>query len=185
MDKPFVVVSGLPGSGKSTVAQQLAPALGLQLLDKDAILERLFESKGLGDAEWRRALSRESDWLLQAEAAGSAGAVLVSHWNVPGMDPNSGTPTAWISKLSAKAVNVHCECPAEVSAGRFVKRTRHPGHLDREKSDAEILASIRDLARLGRLEVGTRIEVDTSHAFDLDAVLREIREYLPSPVRQK
>jgi len=45
-DRRFVVVSGLPGSGKTTVAQALAPLLKLPLFDKDAILEQLFETKG-------------------------------------------------------------------------------------------------------------------------------------------
>ena len=39
-------MSGLPGSGKTTVAQALAPLLKLPLFDKDAILEQLFETKG-------------------------------------------------------------------------------------------------------------------------------------------
>src|SRR5436309_11056949 len=122
MDEGFVVISGLPGSGKSTLAQRLSPALGLPLLDKDAILERLFESKGVGDIEWRRSLSRESDLILQMEAAELRGAVLVSHWHLPGMPSDSGTPTGWICRLSGKIVNVNCECSAEVSADRFVNR---------------------------------------------------------------
>lgn len=178
MDEGFVVVSGLPGSGKSTLAQQLSPALGLPLLDKDAILERLFESKGPGDVEWRRSLSRESDLVLQMEAATLRGAVLVSHWHLPGMPSDSGTPTGWISKLSDKVVNVHCECPAEVSAERFVNRKRHPGHLDDERSRVEILASIRGIASFGRLDVGPRIDVDTSQPPDLDVVLCQIRRAL-------
>ena len=44
VDRFFIVVSGLPGSGKSTLGQQLATALGLPFLDKDTILERLFEA---------------------------------------------------------------------------------------------------------------------------------------------
>jgi shikimate kinase len=31
----FVVISGLPGSGKTTLGLRLASALGLQLIDKD------------------------------------------------------------------------------------------------------------------------------------------------------
>ena len=34
----------------------------------DDILERLYETKGTGDAAWRRKLSRESDRILQEEA---------------------------------------------------------------------------------------------------------------------
>jgi hypothetical protein len=147
-------------------------------LDKDAILERLFESKGPGDIEWRRSLSRESDLVLQMEAATLRGAVLVSHWHLPRMPSDSGTPTGWISKLSDKVVNVHCECPGEVSAERFVNRKRHPGHLDDERSRVEILASIRDIASFGRLDVGPRMDVDTSQPPDLDVVLCQIRRAL-------
>jgi glucokinase len=179
----FVVVSGLPGSGKSTLARQLAQGLGLLLLDKDTILERLFDSRGIGDIEWRRALSRESDLVLQAEASTSDGAVLVSHWRLPGMPLNSGTPTDWLSKLSGKFVHVHCECPVELAAERFVHRKRHPGHLDDERSHEEILASIHEVARFGVLEIGRRIDVDTSRPLELDVVLREVyRTELPNPL---
>lgn len=178
MDEGFVVVSGLPGSGKSTLARQLSQALRLPLLDKDVILERLFESKGLGDIEWRRSLSRESDLILQMEAAALRGAVLVSHWHLPGMPSDSGTPTGWICKLSNKVVKVNCDCPAEVSAERFVNRKRHPGHLDYERSRVEVLASIRGIAGFGRLDVGPRIDVDTSQPPDLGVVLRQIRRAL-------
>ncbi len=37
----FVVVTGLPASGKSTIARQLCAALALPLLDKDELLEAL------------------------------------------------------------------------------------------------------------------------------------------------
>jgi hypothetical protein len=46
----------------------------MPLIDKDDILDRLFESKGGGNAAWRRTLSRESDVILQQEATNSAGA---------------------------------------------------------------------------------------------------------------
>ena len=83
--KTYVVVSGLPGSGKTTLGRRLAPALGLPLIDKDDILERLFDTKGVGDTAWRRALSRESDAILQRDATAADGAVLVSFWRQPGM----------------------------------------------------------------------------------------------------
>jgi chloramphenicol 3-O-phosphotransferase len=185
MAKRFVVVTGLPSSGKSTLAQQLAEALDLPLLDKDHILERLFESKGLGDVEWRRKLSRESDLVLEAQAAASEGAVLVSHWHLPGMPSTSGTPTSWISQLPGKVVNVHCKCSAELSASRFAHRTRHPGHLDHQRSYEEILARIREVASFGTLDLGPRIEVDTSHAPDLAVVLNEVGNAFAALAREE
>jgi hypothetical protein len=178
LNKPFVVISGLPGSGKSTLGQSLAQGLGLRVLDKDAILERLFEEKGVGDIEWRRTLSRESDNILQAEATASDGAVLISHWRLPGMPLNSGTPTDWLYQLSNRIVDVHCECPADLSAERFVRRKRHPGHMDHERSHAEVLASIQAVAGFGRLQIGPRLNVDTSQSLSLDTVLRRVRQSL-------
>jgi hypothetical protein len=94
------------------------------------------------------------------------------------MPLNSGTPAKWLSGLSEKVVNVHCECSAEVAAERFVHRKRHPGHLDNNRSHAEILASIRGVASLGRLDITPRIIVDTSVTPSLEAVLRQVRRAL-------
>lgn len=175
MDRPFVVVSGLPGSGKTTLARQLAPALGLPLLDKDDILERLFESKGIGDTAWRRALSRESDVVLQKEAAASSGAVLTSMWHVPGMAADSGTPTAWLLELSKLLVHVRCVCSPETAAARFLQRKRHAGHLDGSATFADVLRGLRSQAHLGALDIGPRVDADTTGENDIDGVIGEIR----------
>jgi predicted kinase len=165
----------LPGSGKSTLAGKLAPALNLPHLDKDVFLENLFESRGTGDVAWRRALSRESDQLLQSRATESEGAVLDSFWHLPGMPADSGTPTEWLRNLSCLIVNVHCCCSIEVAAMRFLQRKRHPGHRDADLSFAEILARLQATARLGPLDIGPRIDVDTSGVPDLDLLVRDLR----------
>jgi predicted kinase len=172
--KPFVLISGLPGSGKTTLARRLAPGLHLPLIDKDDILHRLFESKGIGDAGWRRTLSRESDELLQHHAAGSDGAVLVSFWRLPGMPSDSGTPTDWLPTLSNRLVNVHCVCEPEVAARRFLQRRRHPGHLDGQPSYADVLASLRTLSCLAPLDIGHRIDVDTAEEPKVDDLIGEV-----------
>lgn len=152
----------------------MQPALHLPLIDKDDILERLFESKGVGNAAWRRTLSRESDEILQQEAANSNGAILASFWRLPAMPADSGTPTDWLDPLSYRVVNVHCGCELEVAARRFLQRRRHPGHLDGESSSEEVLVKFRKLTHLPPLEIGRRIDVDTSHEPDLPRLVRAI-----------
>ncbi len=175
MIRSFVVITGLPGSGKTTVGCRLAAALHWPLIDKDEILERLFASKGIGDAEWRRRLSRDSDALLQREAAGVVCAVLVSFWHVPGMAPDSGTPTEWLQARLDRLVNVHCACDPEIAADRFVRRRRHPGHRDDRSNYPDIVGDFRRLAALEPVALGTRIDVDTSIEPDLESLVRRVR----------
>jgi CRP-like cAMP-binding protein len=178
LPRRFVVVSGLPGSGKTTIARALAPLLRLPVIDKDEILERLFESKGIGDAAWRRQLSREADAILQSEASASAGAIVSSFWHVAGMPPDSGTPTDWVAALSPTIVQVHCECPPDMAAERFMRRTRHAGHLDATKTAADVLASIQELAGRTLLPIGACVRIDTTGPVVAKAVCRDIEAAL-------
>lgn len=169
----FVVLSGLPGSGKTTLARRLAPAIGLPVIDKDDILEGMFDTRGTGDHAWRRELSRLSDRILREKAEASQGAILVSFWHLPGMSPDSGTPTEWLRSLSGTIVNLHCACTPEIAASRFLDRKRHPGHLDSEKSPEEVLTGIRRISESGTLGI-RRIEVDTTGEPDLNHIANEI-----------
>lgn len=175
---PLVVVSGLPGSGKTTLARRLAPALGLSLLDKDDILEGLFEALGIGDVNWRQRLSRASDEIFERLARSSSGAVLTSFWRNPDLSTQSGTPTDWIASTSQRLVEVYCACKPEIAAARFVNRQRHPGHLDSAKRAEDVLANFRTLAAAGPLGIGKFLQVDTSKEIDLDTVISQVTSLL-------
>ena len=166
----FVVLSGLPARGKSTVARPLAAALGLPLIDKDELLEALFDSQGTGDATWRRALSETADEAFQRRAEASDGAVLVSWWRHPLSSTASGTPTDWLARLPGIVVEIHCRCSPATAARRFMARQRHSGHLDNRWQRAELAASFEVQATLGALGVGRCISIDTEAARSNDAV---------------
>jgi len=144
----------------------MAQQINLEFLDKDEILESLFETKGIGDAEWRSKLSRESDRLLQERAMKSDGAVIVSWWRHPLSKSPSGTPVDWLSQLNSEGVEVYCICDPRVAATRFQKRQRHEGHLDQNKLHADLVDSFKEQAELGPLGIGRLIEVDTSREID-------------------
>ena len=180
MPGPVVIVSGIPGSGKSTLGRPLATALGLSYLDKDEILERLFESRGIGDAAWRQQLSRSSDRELIESVRASDGVVVSSHWRAPGASTDSGTPAEWIADLGRPVVEVFCFCDAQTAASRFRSRKRHPGHLDALRSDPQLLEQLESLAKAGPLRVGELIEVDTRTLPSIESTVEAIRAKLGS-----
>lgn len=173
----FLVLSGLPGSGKTSLGRSLARALGLPLLDKDEILDGLFDSLGAGDAEWRNRLSRAADEVLRRLALESNGAVLVSFWKHPQSTSASGTPTSWLHDLPGPVVEVYCACHPETAARRFLARQRHAGHLDHLKRPEEVLESFRQ-QNLGHLGVGAMVRVDTSVAVNVETVVRRLKEHV-------
>lgn len=156
----FVVVSGLPASGKSMLARSLAQELGLPLLDKDDFLEALFPTTGVHEEASRRQLSRQADAELQHAAMRLQGAVVTSWWRHPSSTSDSGTPVAWLSSL-ATVVEVYCRCSAAVAASRFLARSRHPGHLDALRTHAELVETFRRQESLGPLGLQRCVVVDT------------------------
>jgi shikimate kinase len=83
MQRRYIILTGIPASGKSTIGLAIATSLGLEMLDKDEILEALFDTEGVGDVEWRTRLSRAADEILREKAVRSEGAVITSWWRHP------------------------------------------------------------------------------------------------------
>ncbi|MBA2948771.1 AAA family ATPase [Streptomyces himalayensis] len=169
-DKAFVIVSGLPASGKTTLALGISTRLGLPVVDKDTILEALYDSLGIGDGVWRQRLSRAADEVLFALAAEAGQAVLVNWWH-------HDTAPARLRGLGARLVEVYCDCDPGLAAQRFRARRRHPGHLDPDLSDEQVAKRIAALRESypGPLRLGgpTAI-VDTSGPVDTVAVAARV-----------
>jgi hypothetical protein len=171
----FIVLSGLPASGKSTLGRAIAGVLQLPMLDKDQILEALFESRGVGDVIWRRQLSRMADQEFIAQASKLPAAVLASWWRHPSSSSlESGTPTEWLLSLHGEVIEVHCVCRPSVAAFRFVERKRHAGHVDDQYSYEMLLAGFRVQASLGPLRMGRTIEVNTEAEPSVADIVRQL-----------
>lgn len=171
----YIVVSGLPGSGKSTLARQLAPLLSLPVLDKDDVLDGLFDALGVGDAAWRSRLSRAADEVFARVAPTLSAALLVSWWRHRDAAGESGTPTTWLSALPSPVIELHCVCSPGVAARRFTARRRHPGHLDASRTFDAVAEEFARLSRFGPLGCGPLISVDTGAEVALDELVAALR----------
>ena len=170
----FIVFFGLPGSGKSTVARDVAARVRLPVLDKDDFLEALFEERGPGDGAWRTTLSREADERFASAARELPGACLVSWWRPPHVANPSGTPAEWLAELRAPVVQVHCICRVETAVERFLSRRRHPGHLDSVRSRESLLREFAELVGAVPIPDGVVIGVDTEQSVDIEPLVERI-----------
>jgi adenylylsulfate kinase-like enzyme len=167
----FFVVTGLPASGKTTIASALAVGLQLPLIDKDAILETMFDANGIGNSAWRAKQSRSADLIMQRMAQASSGSVLVSWWRHPALRTDSGTSTEWLRSLPGELIEIHCRCAPELAADRFFARRRHPGHLDEQKSRAREIQTFTTCAELGPIGAGRLVDVCTEGPVDVQALV--------------
>ena len=170
-----IVVTGLPGSGKTTIGKKIAQGLEIAFLDKDDYLEALYEERGVGDTAWRQALSRESDLFFQHDAEQENSAVLVSHWRPRSLDTRSGTPTAWLAQSFERVIEICCECPAEEATNRFMNRQRHAGHLDRLKSYDETLSWMQAYEKHLPLNIGNTLTISTLGNQSIEGLINELK----------
>lgn len=164
-----VVVTGLPGSGKTTVAEPLATSLNLPLIAKDHIKELLADHLGLGPQAQN--YGPASVQILLALAARAPEVVLESFfW--PGLSETE------LIGLGRPLVQVHCRCDPALARARFEERLRagerHPVH--HAMDDWE-----RFSAGAGLLDLpGPLIVVDTSAQLDVLEVASRVSEAVTS-----
>jgi predicted kinase len=159
-------MTGLAGSGKTTLAGPLAQELGVRLISKDAIKEALFESVGVGDLAWSSTLSRAADAALVRIAVDLDSAVLDNFWR-------PATAPSLLAELRRPIVEVYCRVDPEVAWSRFRSRTRHPGHADSERdADRSRQSMLDERFPLGML--GPVIEVHTESPVDISALAARI-----------
>lgn len=126
-----ILVTGLPATGKTTLAGLLAARYQLPLLAKDAFKEQLLDASGAVDAARSRELSNLSFSRLFAELRTLA---LAGHDAVLEGNFRAGEHEAALRALPAQMAQVLCRVDPAQRLARIAARAhdpaRHPGHGD-------------------------------------------------------
>jgi predicted kinase len=161
----FVVVSGPPASGKSTLAPVLAGELGLPLVAKDTIKDALMSVLPVPDVEASRQLGRAAVAAMLAVAAQSpSGAVIESNFH-------RSAAVADLRRLPGPVVEVFCRVDREVARRRYLTRagSRHAGHFDSARTAEELWNDEVSRPVAGGWPL---LEVDTTEPVDVADVAR-------------
>jgi adenylate kinase family enzyme len=163
-----LVVTGVPGAGKTTLAEALAAALGVPMLSLDAIKERRYAS---GDSQSRFVLRLDAEHELFERLEGTAGCAVVDIWVAPGRDTERVTRS--LQRLDRPVVEVLCRVPPAVAASRYQARARSNGpHLP---PDEATLQRIRDAADvIAPMGIGVCIELDTTGPVGIRGLLDQL-----------
>lgn len=168
----YVVVSGPPASGKSTLAPALARELAVPLIAKDTIKEALMRVLPVPDVVVSRQVGRASVAVLLAIAAENGAGVLDSVWH-------RSRAITDLRALPGDVVEVYCTTDLPTMKARYQARstTRMAGHFDAVRTAAELWGD--DTA--GPVAGGwPLIEVDTTGPVDVVALARAITAAIPA-----
>lgn len=173
MPDRLIVINGMAGSGKTTLAGPLAAALGVPLIAKDAIKEALGDAVSVSlPTRSIGALATDALWRIVGMLDGM---VMVESVWLTGRD-EEWFRRGWESVGAPRGIELWCSAPDEVMRERFLTRARHAVHDDASRID-DWEAAARVAAPITGL---TTLHVDTLRPVDVGRLAAQVRQALES-----
>lgn len=170
MSKNLIIITGHPGSGKTTLAKRMADEWKLVYISKDALKERIFDGLGSSDKAWSLKVSGVAHRIMDdtvRQELGAGHSIIVESNFKPEID--SERFSAIVKEFGAECVQILCKASGDVLFERWNKRIetgeRHEGHAEAISLDEirhDLSLPYTPLQLPGRL-----VEVDTT---DFNAV---------------
>jgi hypothetical protein len=174
-----IIVNGVPGAGKTTLAAPLAQVLQIPLLAKDAIKEALFDA--VGGAAPRRpigVLASESQWTIAGFFDGS---LLLESFYAAGRD-EPFVERGLTALGNPRGIEIWCDIALDIAFERYRTRPRHHAHADDSRLDEwwTLATDARPMTGLPVLRVRTDGPVDIEAVATQIALLRKPDQTQPS-----
>jgi predicted kinase len=165
----LVMVSGLPGTGKSFFSRKLAERLACTILESDEIRKKLFPSPTYSPAENAMVfavINRQMDELLQKGAS-----VILDATNLKEKHRKSVYDVA--EKNGAKLIIVQVDAPPELVKERLKARGKHPDTQDKSDANWSIYRKMKPGAeKISRPHFNVNSARDITPA--IDKIIKEI-----------
>ena len=184
----LILISGAPGTGKTTLARLIAAELPVVVLEKDAIKEILFDTLSTTDREWSRKLGRATFALLYALTEGQLQArqsVVVEAAFQPEHE------VEWLERMKERydfdILEFHFYGDKETVLRRYAARAaldaRHSGHSAGMSENALVTELRENYERYSPLLSGeglVRIDSTDYQSVDHKSIVREVESALKS-----
>jgi len=157
----IVLLSGPPGSGKTTVARPLAERLGFALLSRDDLKETLYTAlHGTpGDLDFSRTIGAAAMEVLWALAPHCPAVILEANFRTRSAYEREKV-AALLALPGTQMVEVYCRLPREEASRRFADRARrerhHPAHVLAEMPPERMAEYEEPFALSPVIEIDTR-----------------------------
>ena len=175
-----VLVNGIPASGKSTIAVELAKRTGWLQLSLDGIKNPFLQHLNNVDREFNRILgqaSYQAIWSIVASAP-QGSTLIIDAWF--GFQPKE-VLLAYLAQAGVTGVaEIWCEVSGDVAVSRYKARLAHrlPGH-----PGAEYLPELKVLAeRVGPMNIGPVYHADQNVPLDIEKLIIWLFHALETPV---
>ena len=183
----WLIVTGPPAGGKTTLVRRLSQDLAVPVFEKDALKDELYRTLGHGDRDWSRQIGLTAISVLFSTARQmlQAGSSVVTEANFY-RQFDSERAAEVLQQVRARVVQLHCSASPEILVERNARRRtsakQWPGH--HVMPDEELLEGI-EAGTWEPLNIPSEIiRVDTSEPFTYTSILSEIHEAIRHVIKR-